>query len=91
MFRPVGQVALANALGNPIFRKKLSEIYFRQTRRFDVDEDLATWTILSLLDGILYDPNKKRVLVSEGFSNEVNCIFGRGNSGRYGASSLRKR
>ena len=66
LFRPVGQIALANALGILVFRKKLSlKSIFDKLRRFDVDEGFSHMdNPESAWYGILYDPNKKRMLVS---------------------------
>ncbi|MGL5065186.1 MAG: DGQHR domain-containing protein, partial [Microcoleus sp.] len=66
LFRPVGQIALANALGILTFRKQLSlKSIFEKLRRFDVDEGFSHMeNSESPWYGILYDPNKKRMLVS---------------------------
>jgi hypothetical protein len=65
LFRPVGQIALANALGILVFRKKLSlTSVFDKLRRYDVDEGFSYMeNPESAWYGILYDPNKKRMLV----------------------------
>jgi DGQHR domain-containing protein len=66
LFRPVGQIALANALGILAFRKQLSlKSIFEKLRRYDVDEGFSHMeNSESAWYGILYDPNKKRMLVS---------------------------
>ncbi|MCU0547681.1 MAG: DGQHR domain-containing protein [Oscillatoriaceae cyanobacterium Prado104] len=66
LFRPVGQVALANALGILVFRKQLSlTSIFDKLRRYDVDEGFShADNPESAWYGILYDPNKRRMLVS---------------------------
>ena len=66
LFRPVGQIALANALGILRFRKQLSlQSIFEKLRRFDVDEGFSHMeNSESAWYGILYDPNKRRMLVS---------------------------
>lgn len=66
LFRPVGQIALAQALGILVFKKKLSlKVVFERLRRFDVDEGFSYMdNPKSLWYGILYDPTRKRVLVS---------------------------
>lgn len=66
LFRPVGQIALANALGILRFRKQLSlQSIFEKLRRYDVDEGFSHMeNSESAWYGILYDPNKKRMLVS---------------------------
>lgn len=66
LFRPVGQVALAQALGSLVFRKKFSiKEIFHKLRRYDTDGGFSHMDFPeSLWYGILYDPNKKRVLVS---------------------------
>ncbi|MGE5655639.1 MAG: DGQHR domain-containing protein [Actinomycetota bacterium] len=66
LFRPIGQVALAQALGNLVFRKKFSvKEIFKKLRKYDTDGGFSHMeSPESLWYGILYDPNKKRVLVS---------------------------
>lgn len=66
LFRPVGQVALAQALGIVVFRKKLSlKTVFEKLRKFDTDEGFSNMDYPeSLWYGVLYDPNKKRILVA---------------------------
>ncbi|MCX7592918.1 MAG: DGQHR domain-containing protein [Fischerella sp.] len=66
LFRPVGQVALAQALGILVFRKgfKLEDI-FNKLRKFDQQGGFSGMEFpQSLWYGVLYDPNKKRVQVS---------------------------
>jgi len=66
LFRPVGQVAIAQALGILIFQKGLSlKEVFKKLRKYDVDDGFSGMeNPQSLWYGVLYDPNKKRVLVS---------------------------
>ncbi|MGI2905364.1 DGQHR domain-containing protein [Tolypothrix sp. VBCCA 56010] len=66
LFRPVGQVALAQALGILVFRKNLSlEDIFKKLRRFDQKGGFSNIEYpQSLWYGVLYDPNKKRVQVA---------------------------
>lgn len=66
LFRPVGQIALAQALGILIFRKGLSpKSVFEKLERYDADGGFSNMeNPQSLWYGVLYDPNKKRVLVS---------------------------
>ncbi|MDJ0507926.1 MAG: DGQHR domain-containing protein [Crocosphaera sp.] len=66
LFRPVGQVALAQALGFLVFRKQINLekiakklIYFDEIGGFSYIN-----TSQSLWYGILYDPMKKRIQVS---------------------------
>lgn len=66
LFRPVGQVALAQALGILVFKKGLSlENVFKKLRRYDQQAGFSGMEYpQSLWYGVLYDPNKKRVLVA---------------------------
>ncbi|HEY9809176.1 MAG TPA: DGQHR domain-containing protein [Halomicronema sp.] len=66
LFRPIGQVALAQALGILIFKKHHSpNEVFKKLRRFDIDGGFSNMEFpQSLWYGVLYDPNKKRILVS---------------------------
>lgn len=66
LFRPVGQVALAQALGILVFRKGLSqEDIFKKLRKYDQQGGFSGMEYpKSLWYGILYDPNKKRVQVA---------------------------
>ncbi|MEC4986640.1 MAG: DGQHR domain-containing protein [Oscillatoria sp. PMC 1068.18] len=66
LFRPVGQVAIAQALGILVFQKNfsLAEI-FPKLISFDVDDGFSNMDRpSSLWYSVLYDPNKKRILVS---------------------------
>ncbi|NWF61948.1 MAG: DGQHR domain-containing protein [Fischerella sp.] len=66
LLRPVGQVALAQALGILIFRKgfKLEDI-FKKLRKFDQQGGFSGMEFpQSIWYGVLYDPNKKRVQVA---------------------------
>jgi DGQHR domain-containing protein len=66
LFRPVAQVALAQALGTLVFQKgfALGDI-FKKLRKFDRQGGLSGMEYpQSLWYGVLYDPNKKRVQVS---------------------------
>ncbi len=66
LFRPVGQVALAQALGVLVFKKGfLLEDIFAKLRQYDAVGGLSEMDYpQSLWYGVLYDPNKTRVLVS---------------------------
>ncbi len=66
LFRPVGQAALAQALGILIFKKKLApKTIFKKLRQYDSNGGFSFMDIpSSLFYGALYDPNKKRILVS---------------------------
>jgi len=66
LFRPVAQVALAQALGILVFQKGLTVAnIFKKLRKFDQQGGLSGIDYpQSLWYGILYDPNKKRVQVS---------------------------
>lgn len=66
IFRPVGQVALVQALGILIFRKKLPlKTVFDKLRKFDTDDGFSNMDYPeSIWYGVLYDPNKKRILVA---------------------------
>ena len=66
LFRPVAQVALAQALGILVFKKGLTlENIFKKLKKFDRQGGLSGMEYpQSLWYGVLYDPNKKRVLVS---------------------------
>ncbi len=66
LFRPVAQVAVAQALGILIFRKgfKLEELV-KKLRKFDQQGGFSGMEFpQSLWYGVLYDPNKKRVQVA---------------------------
>lgn len=66
LFRPVGQVALAQALGILVFKRGLSgDRIFKKLRKYDTARGFShIETPQSLWYGVLYDPNKKRILVS---------------------------
>jgi DGQHR domain-containing protein len=66
LFRPVGQVAFAQGIGMAVFKKKMAETdVFRKLERYDADGGFSHInTPQSLWYGVLYDPNKKRILVS---------------------------
>jgi DGQHR domain-containing protein len=66
LFRPVGQVALAQGVGAAVFKKQMAETdVFRKLDRYDADGGFSNINLPeSLWYGILYDPNKKRILVS---------------------------
>ncbi len=66
LFRPVGQVALAQGVGMAVFKKQMAETeVFRKLDRYDADGGFSNINLpQSLWYGILYDPNKKRILVS---------------------------
>lgn len=66
LFRPVGQVALAQALGILVYKKgfSLADI-FKKLRKFDLEGGFSSMEYpQSLWYGVLYDPNKKRVQVA---------------------------
>jgi DGQHR domain-containing protein len=66
LFRPVGQVAFAQGVGMAVFKKQMAETdVFRKLDRYDADGGFSQINLpQSLWYGILYDPNKKRILVS---------------------------
>ncbi|HEY9854049.1 MAG TPA: DGQHR domain-containing protein [Leptolyngbyaceae cyanobacterium] len=66
LFRPVGQVALAQALGIVVFKNRFSlQTVFDKLHKFDADDGFSNMEYPeSLWYGVLYDPNKKRVLVA---------------------------
>ena len=66
LFRPVGQVAFANALGILVFHKgcSLAKI-FQKLCKYDADGGFSNMDKpQSLWYSVLYDPNKKRVSVA---------------------------
>ncbi len=66
LFRPVGQVAFAQAMGILVYEKKLSlEKLFEKLARFDADGGFSGMeNPQSIWYGVLYDPNRKRILVA---------------------------
>ncbi|MEL6461493.1 MAG: DGQHR domain-containing protein [Cyanobacteria bacterium J06621_15] len=66
LFRPVGQMALAKALGILIFQKGFSiDEIFEKLRKFDSKGGFSGMDFpKSLWYGVLYDANRKRVLVA---------------------------
>ncbi|BAY83614.1 hypothetical protein NIES267_31030 [Calothrix parasitica NIES-267] len=66
LFRPVGQMALAKALGILIFQKGFSiEEIFEKLRKFDSKGGFSGIDFpKSLWYGVLYDANRKRILVA---------------------------
>lgn len=66
LFRPVGQVAFAQALGVLVFKKGFSlEDIFKKLRKFDQQGGFSNMEYpQSLWYGILYDPSKKRIQVA---------------------------
>ena len=66
LFRPVGQIAFAQGVGMAVFKKQMSETdVFGKLDRYDADGGFSQINLpSSLWYGILYDPNKKRILVS---------------------------
>jgi DGQHR domain-containing protein len=66
LFRPVGQVAFAQGVGMAVFKKQMAQTdVFRKLDRYDADGGFSNINLpQSLWYGILYDPNKKRILVS---------------------------
>lgn len=67
LFRPVAQVALAEALGILVFKNGLLlENIFKKLRKFDRQGGFSQMEFpSSVWYGVLYDPNKKRVQVSK--------------------------
>ncbi len=66
LFRPVGQMALAKALGILIFQKGFSiDEIFAKLRKFDSKGGFSGMDFpKSIWYGVLYDANRKRVLVA---------------------------
>lgn len=66
LFRPVGQIALAQALGVLVFKKKFSlDQIFEKLRPFDLAEGFSGMEFpQSLWYGIIYNPNQQKILVS---------------------------
>jgi len=66
LFRPIGQVALAQAMGILVFEKGVSlKELIDKLQEFDVDGGFSGMEYpQSLWYGVLYDPSKRRVLVS---------------------------
>ncbi|RCJ24981.1 hypothetical protein A6S26_17425 [Nostoc sp. ATCC 43529] len=66
LFRPVAQVALAQAVGFLVFKKGFSLTnIFKKLRKFDREGGFSGMEFpQSLWYGVLYDPNKKRVQVA---------------------------
>jgi len=66
LFRPVGQVAIAQALGFLVFRKGFFwEDIFDKLYEYDAAGGFSSMELpKSVWYGVFYDPNKKRVLVS---------------------------
>lgn len=66
LFRPVGQVALAQALGILVFRKGFSlEDIFKKLRKYDQQGGFSGMEYpKSVWYGVLYDPTRKRILVA---------------------------
>jgi DGQHR domain-containing protein len=66
LFRPVGQIAFAQGVGIAVFKKQMAETeVFGKLDRYDADGGFSHIDLpQSLWYGILYDPNKKRILVS---------------------------
>ncbi|NJL62451.1 MAG: DGQHR domain-containing protein [Methylacidiphilales bacterium] len=66
LFRPVGQVALVQALGILVFKKQISlDKIFKKLRKFDKQGGFSNIEFPnSLFYGVLYDPNRKRILVA---------------------------
>ncbi|BAZ06254.1 hypothetical protein NIES3974_29120 [Calothrix sp. NIES-3974] len=66
LFRPVGQVALAQALGILVFKKGISlETIFKKLSKFDKQGGFSGMEFpKSIWYGVLYDPNRKRIVVS---------------------------
>ena len=66
LFRPVGQVALAQALGVVVFQRHISVVEaLNRLQKFDDDGGFTSIELpQSLWYGVLYDPNKRRIRVS---------------------------
>lgn len=65
LLRPVGQVALGQAVGVLVFEKKIPlETIFAKLKKFDQQGRFRLDQPSSLFYMVLYDPNKKRMLVS---------------------------
>ncbi|NET02082.1 MAG: DGQHR domain-containing protein [Sphaerospermopsis sp. SIO1G2] len=66
LFRPVSQIAIAQALGILVFKQDFSlESIFKKLRKFDLQGGFSEMEFpYSLWYGVLYDPNKKRLQVS---------------------------
>ncbi|MEA5596526.1 DGQHR domain-containing protein [Rivularia sp. UHCC 0363] len=66
LFRPIGQMALAKALGILIFQKGFSsEAIFKKLKQFDNQGGFSGMEFpKSAWYGVLYDANRKRVLVA---------------------------
>ncbi|MDB9316022.1 DGQHR domain-containing protein [Spirulina sp. CS-785/01] len=66
LFRPVGQVALVQALGSLVYQSSLSlEEVFQKLRRFDAGGGFSGMDYpQSLWYGVLYNPSRKRIQVS---------------------------
>ncbi len=66
LFRPVGQIALAHALGILVFKKKFSlDDIFKKLRQYDAKGGFSEMEYpKSLWYGVLYDPYRKRILVA---------------------------
>lgn len=66
LFRPVGQIAFAQAVGTAVFKKHMAQAeVFSKLARYDADGGFSNIDApQSLWYGILYDPNKQRILVS---------------------------
>jgi DGQHR domain-containing protein len=66
LFRPVGQVAIAQALGILAYRQGMSlNSIFKKLHKFDQQSGFSGMEYpQSLWYGILYDPNKKRIQVA---------------------------
>lgn len=66
LFRPIGQIALVQALGILVFRKHFSlEDIFAKLRHYDTAGGFSGMEYpKSLWYGVLYDPYKKKVLIS---------------------------
>jgi len=64
LFRPVGQVALANAIGTLVAVKQHDlEAIFKKLRKYDTDGGFRLDVVSSPWYMVLYDPNKKRMSV----------------------------
>jgi DGQHR domain-containing protein len=63
LFRPVGQVALANAIGTLVLQQQDLEAIFKKLRKYDSDGGFRLDVVSSPWYMVLYDPNKKRMSV----------------------------